>query len=322
MYKKSIYLDKINNLLSALVVSIKNKNALSLIDGSVLSEDFFKDLLNKVYGYKFINLNEEKSNYPGIDLGDKRRRMCVQITAENAANKIKDTITTFETQKGYKEYDTLIIFVVGYKKNYRKDFQTKKIHFDKNDNIWDIRTLFKKIYSLDTLKIADISNYLDSELQNIITINPIDLSEYDIKFILETLWAYINKNLTVIEGSKKKYQLHKRENDFIARKNTLNNASDTLFDKEIIPNLKHAKEIETFLGDPINDEYQRKYFEITEAFQKVYFEDSEKFDGIESLFGFIFDEIINYQNRDVMDDAKLLIILHNMYFNCDIGNNP
>ncbi|MDD4111400.1 MAG: hypothetical protein PHS54_07700, partial [Clostridia bacterium] len=79
---------------------------------------------------------------------------------------------------------------------------------------------------------------------------------------------------------------------------------------------------ETFLSNPINSDYQKKYFTITEAFQKNYSENPDHFKNIGELFGFVFDEVINYDNRNEIDDRKLLIILHNMYFNCDIGNNP
>ncbi|WP_410482721.1 SMEK domain-containing protein [Undibacterium sp. Jales W-56] len=35
-------------------------------------ENFFKDILNIVYGYKLINLNEERSNNPGLAWAMKR----------------------------------------------------------------------------------------------------------------------------------------------------------------------------------------------------------------------------------------------------------
>ena len=95
-----------------------------------------------------------------------------------------------------------------------------------------------------------------------------------------------------------------------------------LFNNEIRPSLQYDKKIESFLGNPINSELQKKYFAITESLQKIYSENTDQFRSIGDLFGFVFDETISYENRQEIDDQKLLIILHNMYFNCDVGNNP
>ena len=322
MYNKGVYLTKVNTLLSTLVFSVKNKNALSLTDDSVLSEDFFAKLLNFVHGYNLVNLNEEeKLNYPGIDLGDKSARVCFQVTAQNSAGKIQETITKFEDNKGYERYDDMFVFVVGYKTKHNKEFFTKSITFDKVENIWDIRDLLRSIEALSTEKVAELLKVLEVELEDIASINPVELSESDISLLINTLWEYLGGDS---DGSDtgRKYKIESREEDYIIRKNTLNQVEDTLFNFEIQPNLGYASLIEAFLGDPINAEQQKKYFKISDSLQKIYNQNQEQFDGIGSLFGFVFDEVINYERRGEVDDGKLLILLHNMYFNCDIGENP
>ena len=48
------------------------------------------DLLNLTYDYELENLNREKMNYPGIDLGDRYDRVAVQITSEpDRENKVE-----------------------------------------------------------------------------------------------------------------------------------------------------------------------------------------------------------------------------------------
>lgn len=51
------------------------------------------DLLNLTYDYELENLNREKMNYPGIDLGDRYNRVAVQITSESDREKIEKTIS-------------------------------------------------------------------------------------------------------------------------------------------------------------------------------------------------------------------------------------
>ena len=44
----------------------ESRSGLQLFDLNRYLEDFFKDILNIVYDYKLINLNEERSNNPGL----------------------------------------------------------------------------------------------------------------------------------------------------------------------------------------------------------------------------------------------------------------
>ena len=47
-------------------------------------------------------------NYPGIDLGDERNRIAVQVTAESDREKLEKTIETFEKEGCQTRYDRLI----------------------------------------------------------------------------------------------------------------------------------------------------------------------------------------------------------------------
>lgn len=74
--KKDIY-DKIVHELSVYANDIEAKAENNLLDDNVFSEDFIKDLLNICMGWNLINLNTDKNRFPGIDLGDKERRIGV-----------------------------------------------------------------------------------------------------------------------------------------------------------------------------------------------------------------------------------------------------
>ena len=323
MYLKGTYFNKITSTLMILAYTVSEKNKLSLTDDNKWSEDFFKDLLNRVYGYELINLNTKEQNYAGIDLGDSSKRICVQVTSSGTSQKVKDTLAISDKYNREQEYDSLIVMVIGWKKKFTTVFSSKFATFDKDTCIWDIRTLLSRIYSMPTDEMKKIADFLDSELNNVITIDPIKLIDEDIAVTIDVLFDYVQKDLNQdIQDSQQKYKLVKRSDDFITRKNELNNVDDVLFNGEIRPSLQYDKSIETFLSNPINNQHQKKYFAIAEAFQKNYTENPNRFSNIGELFGFIFDEVINYENRNEVDDRKLLIILHNMYFNCDVGNNP
>lgn len=323
MYKRSTYINKITRHLMLLSLTIQGKNSLFLTDDNKWSENFFKKIINKIYDYNLVNLNTKEANYAGIDLGDDKNRICIQVTADNSSEKIQESINISEKYRRYEDYDRVIILMIGkFKKNYIKKFESKKFIFNKDTDIWDVKNLLVKISNIEDIeKIKDIVEFLDSELETVLNIDPIELLEEDIALIIDLLFKHLK-----LEGHlrpfSKKFKITKRGDNFIKHKNAVNNVDDVFFNDEIRPSISFCKKIETFLGDPINIEYQNKYFSIVDRIQKIYLENTEEFKNIGSLFGHIFDQIINYKNRTIVDDQKLLIILHNMYFNCDIGNNP
>lgn len=320
MYKKGTYISKIVQDLTVLAVTIINKNQLFLTDDNKWSENFFKELLNRIYGYQLINLNTKEANYAGIDLGDSTNRICVQITATNTSPKIKKTIATSKKYKRHKEYDTLVVLIIGYKKDYTTTFPCEFSNLE----IWDIRNILEKISSLtETDQIQKLSEFIDKELEGVIKIDPMELLDEDISTHIDALSKYTQNELPNQEQyMDKRYKLTKRGEEFISQKNGLNNVDDLLFNNEIRPNLQYDQKIEAFLGNPINSEQQKKYFVITESLQKRYSENTEQFKNIGSLFSLVFSELATYENRKEVDGQKLLTLLHNMYFNCDIGNNP
>lgn len=323
MIKKAAYFNKITVTLTVFAQVVNSKNKLSLNDDSKWGEDFFKELLNLVCGYTLTNLNTAETNYAGIDLGDSNKKTCIQVTATNDSQKIKDTLAISDKYKRYEEYEHLIVLIIGYKKKYKAKFTTQFKQFDTENCIWDIRTLLAKIQEMDATEMKQVVDFLDKELDQIVTINPVDLLEEDIAVLIDVLHQYVQDELDGTNTDpNQQYKLADRNEDFILRKNEVNNVSDILFNAEIRPNLQYDKKIESFLSNPINKEYQKKYFVVTEVMQRRYSENISDFKDVGVFFGYIFDELINYKNRNSIDDQKLLILLHNMYFNCDIGNNP
>lgn len=62
------YFDFIEERLNTLSVRISSRAALNLQDINISAEYFFRDLLNMMYGWNLLNLNDIQKNAPGIDL--------------------------------------------------------------------------------------------------------------------------------------------------------------------------------------------------------------------------------------------------------------
>ncbi|WP_242289189.1 MULTISPECIES: SMEK domain-containing protein [unclassified Bacillus cereus group] len=114
------YASKIAFRLNLIEAKIKTDNRLNFTDNNIRAEKYFAGLFNLIYGYNLKNLNKKIRNTPGIDLGDKKVKICYQVTSTNDKKKIDESIKKFEKYEWYKDYDRLNIFIIGTAKKYRK----------------------------------------------------------------------------------------------------------------------------------------------------------------------------------------------------------
>lgn len=82
------YFDFIEERLNTLSVRISSRAALNLQDINISAEYFFRDLLNMMYGWNLLNLNDIQKNAPGIDLLYKEKNIIVQVSATNTKQKV------------------------------------------------------------------------------------------------------------------------------------------------------------------------------------------------------------------------------------------
>ena len=72
--------------------------------------------MNSIYGYSLRNLNDEKENYPGIDLGDIECGLGIQVTETKTPPKLVRFLDKVLDNEVYKEYPHFMMFVLGDKK--------------------------------------------------------------------------------------------------------------------------------------------------------------------------------------------------------------
>ncbi|SDI55288.1 SMEK domain-containing protein [Desulfosporosinus hippei] len=165
MINKDIYLKNIGAALALLSTEVEILNCVNFYDINIVAEDFYAQLLNKIYGYNLRNLNAYEKNAPAIDLGDEMKRLSFQVTSDNDSEKIKKTIKKFIEYNQYSTYDRLVILVLTKKKKYSTTFDTQNIFsFDKSKDIIDYTDLIKHIKEKDTTALREISQFLENEL--------------------------------------------------------------------------------------------------------------------------------------------------------------
>ncbi|MBK8092774.1 MAG: tetratricopeptide repeat protein [Verrucomicrobiaceae bacterium] len=78
-------------------------------DATVL-EGVCMRLFEPLFGWTLRNLNQEQGNFPGVDLGDERNRIAIQITVQKKPGKAAHTLKKIKTAKLRDRFDLFLCF--------------------------------------------------------------------------------------------------------------------------------------------------------------------------------------------------------------------
>lgn len=152
--------------LSVLQSEVARRAGLGLTDESILCEDFVCGLLNLVYGYRLRNLNADKQNYPGIDLGDKENKVAYQVTSRCNPSKIISTLETFIEHKCHLEFLRLKFFVLVMRSTpRRRQYNTHGlVQFDPATDIEDFNAIIGAMRHMDVSRQEQIVNFIERSM--------------------------------------------------------------------------------------------------------------------------------------------------------------
>lgn len=135
--------NRINSLMAQFVAEVKGATAMGQTDINHVAETVLIPLFQEVYDLKHLkDLNLERANYPGVDLGDAKKRVAIQITSTNDVAKVKKTLDRFMAHKLYEKYDRVIVYILTDKQSSYSGRGFDGIiganfAFDKDDDIQD-----------------------------------------------------------------------------------------------------------------------------------------------------------------------------------------
>lgn len=156
--RKEHYIKKINEVLVQLEYNLRINGKNHYFDLHSGAEDAICGLMNVVFGFDLVNLNNKHVNYPGIDLADQNRKLAVQVTSDGSRNKIRSTLGLFEKEKLYKSYDKLIIMILGNKPRYRKPFNASGVEL----TIMSLEDIAQIVSEKNVVEIEKIAHYLQN----------------------------------------------------------------------------------------------------------------------------------------------------------------
>lgn len=171
-------------------ISARVQVSKKLTDINIVAEDFFKELFNRLYGYKIENANVKNKNAKSIDLIYEKKQLAYQITSQNDTTKIKKTVTGFIEDKRYDSIKRLIILsITTDKKCSSNNLQALDEHHVVSEyiNLSDLENeITSKLETEDLEKVADFLDY---------SINPSFILEKSTNEDLSTLY----ENLHIVD---------------------------------------------------------------------------------------------------------------------------
>jgi len=125
------------------------RNRLGLTDLTVYAENFFRDVLNLLLKCNLQNLNKDRSNEPGLDLGDDGSRLGIQVTARADSAKVNSTLEKITKDQSVR-FTEIVVLVVGKKQgSYTLDAALCAKHKFDTSKIWDLDHLSRMTLSME-----------------------------------------------------------------------------------------------------------------------------------------------------------------------------
>jgi hypothetical protein len=146
-------------------------NALNYFDINKVSEGTCQRLLNLIFNYDLKDLNQEKANFPGIDLGDRTHgKLAFQVTSRTDTGKIKKSLKIFADNNWIRDFPNGIrFFIINNDKRpkvKKDDFTYYLAIFDYSSDVLfpaDLIRLIEGIYYTNEQRFREIKKFLKVE---------------------------------------------------------------------------------------------------------------------------------------------------------------
>lgn len=163
-------LNEARDLLAQFVTRVKGSTAMGHTDINVISEAFLTELLREVFALATLrNLNQEKKNFPGLDLADDAAGVGYQVTATPELAKIKESLHTSIGAGLHNRYPHIRIYILTEKQaSYSQvaiDAVTQgKVDFDVSRDIQDYRDVLRACTGLPLTQLERVVALLRNQL--------------------------------------------------------------------------------------------------------------------------------------------------------------
>lgn len=158
-------LDEAREWLKRLSDYIETNAKLRHFNANIEIEPFFRDLLNRLFGWSLGDSNLLK-NQPSFDLDDEQNRISVQVTSDTSPKKIRDTLRNFLRADRFRYNRLIFVYPCESKPKSKIDLrnQLSGFEFELDRDRFDLGDLLRQIQTLSIDAQMDVLNFLRKEL--------------------------------------------------------------------------------------------------------------------------------------------------------------
>lgn len=182
--KQKKYLDSISNILSWLVINVKQQNKANWTDTTKMCEGFYREFISVLIDCDIVNLNIIENNAKGIDLICPEQKLIFQVSSTCDRKKIQDSLNKIDIEK-YNGYHYIFILIGTNGMSIKKDFDIpNSIVFNYLEDIWDNSYILRKCenISIDRLKyLSDLVDKYFGDSQNNMVSPSIEEDDHNIE---------------------------------------------------------------------------------------------------------------------------------------------
>ncbi len=168
MLTRGHYIGQIIDDLAGIAVAAKLRASVHLYEIHTHVEEFAKEVLNRVLKLNLTNLNAERSNNPGLDLGDERNKWAFQVTADKSGAKVKETLEKIDDEQR-KKYSNIRILVIGDKQGSYSTFSGEPFQTFgfTAEMVWDFNDICTRVMSLSIDEVIGLADYISRETRRV-----------------------------------------------------------------------------------------------------------------------------------------------------------
>jgi hypothetical protein len=164
--KRNSNTDEFNSILGQLNNELEAEGHLNLLSQVVHVEEFYKRVLNDLYGWNLKNSNEADGNAEAIDLIDEQNRLIFQVTVSCTTEKVNSTLGKSAMQQ-YSEDGYRLKFVFAGKQDAAiksKRFTNKHgVRFQASNDILLTSDLVRTFMYMDVLQQEEVLHVAKQE---------------------------------------------------------------------------------------------------------------------------------------------------------------
>ncbi|WP_257458113.1 SMEK domain-containing protein [Archangium lipolyticum] len=167
MITRGYFIGEIVDGLSDIAHQVDTRTKLGLTDLNLFVENFFKTALNLLLDINLENMNQERSNFPGLDLADVVKGWAFQITSQKTSAKVNETLTKI-TDDQLRDYTSIRVLVVGKKQStYSLDDDQKLRTGFTEGNVLDVDDLCKLAMDLPIDRLQSLYDHVRKETASV-----------------------------------------------------------------------------------------------------------------------------------------------------------